>query len=144
MHKRLIFEDCKKKGFLFNLKEIDKFKIKSMIEIANTDFETAEFLDKSKRYNLSSTYKLYYDALHEITTALLILHKIKSYNHQCLFAYLCNKHKEFRIDIFERIRIKRNRLNYYGEKLTEREFYILKKTIKEYYCKVREKVLRNA
>src|SRR3989344_3618680 len=42
--------------------------------------------------------------------------KIKIENHQCLFVYLCEKHPdlEFSWEFFEKVRTKRNGINYYG------------------------------
>ena len=140
MFEKDIFQDCKKKGLLFNTQDINILKIKSILRNAETDFKTANFLNENKKESVSSIYKLYYDALHGITTAFILFEKIKSYNHQCLFAFLCHKHKEFNINIFEKIRIKRNRINYYEEILSSYEFNFLINSIKDSYKKLVAKI----
>ena len=54
--------------------------------------------------------------MHELVESFLRFDNIKVDNHQCLFAYLCEKHLEleFSWDFFEKIRTKRNGINYYG------------------------------
>jgi len=139
MFEKDIFQDCKKKGLLFNTQDIDILKIKSILKNAETDFRTANFLLENKKESVSSIYKLYYDALHEITTAFILFDKIKSYNHQCLFAFLCNKYR-FDLNIFEKIRIKRNRISYYGEILSSSEFNFLINCIQHNYKKLHAKI----
>ncbi|HLC84473.1 MAG TPA: hypothetical protein VJH22_01640 [Candidatus Nanoarchaeia archaeon] len=46
--------------------------------------------------------------------------RIKSNNHQCLFAHLCEKHPELELDwsFLEKVRTKRNEIQYYGRPAT--------------------------
>jgi len=113
------FMKCKKGGNFIVMEETDTEKIKSTLTIADADVEAANSIKKnlpkhSNQWN--SVYKLYYDALHELVESFLRLEKIKIDNHQCLFAYLCEKHLEleFNWDFFEKVRTKRNGINYYG------------------------------
>lgn len=113
------FEKCTADGKFGPIREINIDKIKSAVRIAEADFETGRNTKKGldrKSDQWSSVYKLHYDALHELVEAFLRFEKIKSDNHQCLFAYLCEKHPEleFDWDFFEKIRTKRNGINYYG------------------------------
>ena len=110
---------CKKEGKFIVTEEIDKEKIKSILGIAESDIESANSIKKnipklSSQWN--SVYKLYYDALHELTESFLRFEKVKIDSHQCLFAYLCERHPEleFSWDFFEKVRTKRNGINYYG------------------------------
>ncbi|MBW2984811.1 hypothetical protein KY361_06845 [Candidatus Woesearchaeota archaeon] len=118
------FEKCSNDGMFYPQKDIDIAKIKSMADIAKGDFESGkklkENLPKESR-QWSSVYKLYYDSLHELVGAFLRFDRIKSDNHQCLFAYLCEKHPEleFNWDFFEKVRTKRNGINYYGTPITQ-------------------------
>jgi len=58
-----------------------------------TATDTAKTLPKdSIKWN--SVYKLAYDSIHGMTQALILFDKVKIDNHQCLFAYLCEKHEE--------------------------------------------------
>lgn len=113
------FTKCKKEGKFIVTEEIDIEKIKSTLNIAEADIESADSIKKNlpKQSNQwSSVYKLYYDALHELVESFLRFDKIKIDKHQCLFAYLCEKHPEleFSWDFFEKARTKRNGINYYG------------------------------
>jgi len=77
---------------------------------------------KKERFN--SAYKLFYDVLHIVVEAYLCFDKVKSLNHQCLFAYLCEKHPELELswDFFEKIRTKRNGINYYGQPVNSKDW----------------------
>ena len=137
------YNKCETEGMFIPKKEIDKDKINSMLEIIEEDLITInELKEKMDRWN--TIYKLSYDVIHTLTEAFLMFDKIKSLNHQCLFAYLCIKHPELEFDwnFFEKIRTKRNGINYYGSSVAKQDYkdievqiflYIntLKKTIKE-------------
>lgn len=117
------FLKCRKEGRFIVIEETDLKKIKSTLTIAEGDVEAANSIKKnlpklSNQWN--SVYKLYYDALHELAESFLRFDKIKIDNHQCLFAYICEKHPEleFSWDFFEKIRTKRNGINYYGTPIT--------------------------
>ncbi|MBI5392534.1 hypothetical protein HZA96_01570 [Candidatus Woesearchaeota archaeon] len=94
-----------------------------MIELSTGDQEVAAKIKKDLHKESiiwNNVYCCYYDALHKLVEAYLMFDKITSLNHLCLFAYLCEKHKELELDwnFFERIRTKRNGINYYGQKVT--------------------------
>ena len=108
------YDQCVSEGYLIPQQEIDINRIKSMLEIAKDDLESAKELMKTQKWN--TIYKLNYDVLHTLTEALLRFDRIKSENHKCLFSFLCAKHPELDFDwgFFEKIRTKRNGINYYG------------------------------
>ena len=113
------FDRCRKEGKFIVLEELDLEKIKSSLVIAEGDIESADTLKKNtpvKSAKWNSIYKLYYDAMHELVESFLRFEKIKIENHRCLFAYLCEKHPEldFNWEFFEKVRTKRNGINYYG------------------------------
>ena len=119
LNQKEAFLKCKKEGKFIIIEQIDEERIKATLAIAESDVESANILkknllNKSKQWN--SVYKLYYDALHELVEAFLRFERIKIDNHQCLFAYLCETHPEldFSWDFFEKVRTKRNGINYYG------------------------------
>ncbi len=121
------FLKCKKEGKFIFFEENKIKEIISTIEIAEADIKSADILKKEishKSMQWVSIYKLYYDAIHELTEAFLKFEKIKIDNHQCLFAYLCEKHPELDLDwdFFEKIRTKRNGINYYGQQTTYEDF----------------------
>jgi hypothetical protein len=145
------FTKCKKGGNFIVTEGVDKEKIKSTRVIAEADIESANTIKKGlpKQSNQWNTvYKLYYDALHELAESFLRFEKIKIDNHQCLFAYLCQKHPEleFNWEFFEKVRTKRNGINYYGTPITfsewnevEIQFNLYIKIIKEKINKMLEK-----
>jgi len=113
------FMKCKKEGRFIVVEDVDIDKIKSTIVIADSDVDSANAIKKNiskKSHQWNSVYKLYYDALHELVESFLRFERIKIDNHQCLFAYICEKHAEldFDWDFFEKVRTKRNGINYYG------------------------------
>lgn len=116
------YEKCISEGTIKSQERIDTEKIKATLKIAEEDLESGKDLIKKERYN--SAYKMHYDVLHELTEAYLLFDKIKSLNHQCLFAYLCEKHPELELDwdFFETVRTKRNGINYYGKPVTSKDF----------------------
>ncbi|MEW5896806.1 MAG: hypothetical protein AB1668_03890 [Nanoarchaeota archaeon] len=101
LNQKEAFLKCKKEGRFIFKEEVDTEKIKSTLKIADADVESANLIKKnlpkqSSQWN--SIYKLYYDALHELTESFLEFEKIKIDNHQCLFSYLCEKHPELEFD----------------------------------------------
>jgi hypothetical protein len=144
------FLKCKRDG-RFNIREdIDLEKIKSTGIIAGADIDSADMIKKNLSKNSvqwSTVYKLYYDALHELAEAFLRFEKVKIDNHQCLFAYLCEKHPEldFSWEFLEKARTKRNGINYYGRpidfegwKEVEMQFiFYIKKLKEEIYSRIK-------
>ena len=127
-------DKCISEGNILLQDNIDINRIKSMIQIANDDLESAKSLIKNKEPRYGSIYKLYYDVLHQLTEALLLFDKVKSYNHQCLFSYLCTKHPELELDwnFFEKIRTKRNGVHYYGNQIGEKDWKEIKLQLELY------------
>lgn len=117
-----VFERCDSEGVFIPRESVDVEKIKSTVRIAIEDLENGNDAKKKKRYNCA--YKMYYDALREIIEAFLSFDKIKSTNHIGLFAYLCVKYPCFELDwdFFEKIRTKRNGINYYSIPVTFNDF----------------------
>jgi hypothetical protein len=118
------YNECAINGLLFPLdrKFMHFLKSNSILDSIDNDIKT---IDELKDKNRASTiYKLSYDVLHSLAEAVLFFDNVKSYNHKCLFAHLCFKHPEFGLDwdFFEKIRVKRNDLSYYGESITENDW----------------------
>lgn len=117
------YSNCRKEGKINPVADVDFEKIKSMLIISESDLLAGQSLKKNN--NLwNSVYKLHYDALHELVEAFLLFDKIKTDNHQCLFAYLCEKHPKLDFDwaFFEKVRTKRNGINYYGTPIIYQDF----------------------
>lgn len=113
------YDLCTQNGYFLPQEKVDKKKIRAIIMIATADFEQAHILvlSTTKESNGWSTiYKLHYDVLRELVDAFLCFDKIKSSNHQCAFTYLCEKHTDLEFDwnFLEKIRTKRNGIQYYG------------------------------
>lgn len=72
----------------------------------------------------------------------LDLEKIKSDNHQCLFAYLCHHHPELELnwDFLEKIRTKRNGINYYGMPISFKDWKEIELQLKLYIKKLKEEI----
>ena len=109
------YVNCNTDGMFLPQKDIDKGKVKTMLAIVEEDLKTISEL-KNKTDRANTLYKLSYDVVHTLTEALLLFDKVKSLNHQCLFAHLCIKHPELELDwdFFEKIRTRRNGIHYYG------------------------------
>jgi len=139
------FEKCKKEGKIIPTAETDTERIRSTLMIAESDIESGKILKKILKRDgnqWSSIYKLYYDALHELTEAFLRFDKIKTDNHQCLFSYLCEKHPELELswDFLEKIRTKRNGINYYGIPVKYEDFKEIELQTLIYINKLKEEI----
>jgi hypothetical protein len=93
--------------------------------VINSDIYREGALDRAKLLPKDDSkwmlvYVDYYEAIRLLADALAHLEKKRITNHQCLFAYLCKSHPglELDFDFFERIRTKRNGVNYHGQRLT--------------------------
>lgn len=142
---------CSKDGMLLPRAEINTDKISTMLELSQSDIEAANMLLKANQggnFHWNTIYKLYYDALHSLVEAFLIFDKIKSRNHQCLFAYLCVKHSEldFSWNFFEKARTKRNGISYYGQPVNKKDWKEIEVQMKLYINTLKkeiEKKLKN-
>ena len=139
------YEKCEADGMFLPQQDTDFRKINSMLAIIEEDLKTIEELQhKNDRFN--TLYKLSYDVLHILTEAFLLFDKIKSANHQCLFAYLCMQHPELELDwdFFEKVRTKRNGIHYYGSSVGRAEWKEISLQIIVYintlHRKIREKL----
>jgi len=114
------YNQCVSNGMISPQEEIDVHKIKSMIEIVNNDLSSIKRL----KNEWNTIYKLNYDVLRVLVEAFLRFDNVKSHNHQCLFTYLCVKHPELELnwDFFEKVRTKRNGINYYGTLIIEKDW----------------------
>ena len=139
------FMKCKKRGNFLVVDEVNLERIKSTLSIADADIEAANSIKKSipKQSNQwNSVYKLYYDALHELVESFLRFEKTKINNHQCLFVYLCEKHQklDFDWDFFEKVRTKRNGINYYGTPIDFNDWKEVEFQFILYIKKLREEI----
>lgn len=113
-------ELCKRSGEYKKLAFVNRQQIKSLLENAETNVNSANLIASSideKDPKWMSVYIDYYDALHILAEAFLQFENRKIANHQCLFAFLCKNHPEFDWYFFEEIRFNRNGAHYYGKKI---------------------------
>ena len=141
------FMKCKKEGKFIIIEDVDKEKIKATLKIAEADVESANFIKKhilKESNQWTSVYKLYYDALHELVESFLRFERVKIDNHQCLFVYLCEKHPglEFSWDFFEKVRTKRNGINYYGILVDFNDWKEVELQFNLYIKKLKEEIKR--
>ncbi|MBS3166186.1 hypothetical protein J4444_03630 [Candidatus Woesearchaeota archaeon] len=121
-NKEEAYDWCIGDGQIISREEIGKDRIESNLQIAKEGIESGKDNITKKRWN--STYKDHYDALHLLVESYLIFDKVKSKNHQCLFTFICVKHAELELDwnFFDKIRTKRNGINYYGTTVNEKDW----------------------
>jgi hypothetical protein len=105
-------------GYLRELSEANPGKIRSLLENAEIIENSAKLLSKAldrKAREWMSVYSLSYDALRILSEALLVSDRLDATNHQCLFAALVMRFPglELSWDFLERVRTKRNGLDYY-------------------------------
>ncbi|MBS3095384.1 hypothetical protein J4231_01770 [Candidatus Woesearchaeota archaeon] len=140
------YNEYESKGEFKDQEAANKEKIKLMIEISKANLDSADLLKKNletRSLQWCVIYKLYYDSLRELADALVLLDNKKILNHQGLFAYLCTKHPELDLDwnFFEKVRTKRNGINYYGTFVTANEFREIELQT-ELYIKALEKAVK--
>jgi len=131
---------CLSEGEVNSRQEIDEDIIKVCLNIAEEDLLSAKDAIVKKRWN--SAYKLYYDVIHQLAEAFIHLDGIKIKTHLCLFVYLCIKHPEldFDWDFFERIRTKRNGINYYGTPVSFNDWKEVELQFNLYIQKLKEEI----
>ena len=96
-----ILDKCIAEGFLRKQQEYDLNLIKSIVNIAKEDMIQLRKLIAGTKQNdegWSSIYKMAYDVIHELVDAFLRFDYVKSDNHICMFAHLCERHPELELD----------------------------------------------
>jgi uncharacterized protein (UPF0332 family) len=113
------FEYYLKKGDVLK-RQPDKRLAKALAE------ESSQRLTHAKSLKLSDANAKYilehaYEAAREIADAVLYTQGFKSYSHEATISYFQGKLSAREIDIFDRLRKKRNGIKYYGENVTTEE-----------------------
>lgn len=133
-------------GGHFRIREsVSKEQIATMFHISNIFLESAQDLMKGlekKSLKWSVVYTLHYDAVRELADIIALFDNKKIANHQCLFAYLCKNHPEMDLDwnFFEKIRTKRNGLDYYGSLITYENWKEVEVQMKIYFNALKKAV----
>lgn len=113
------FAECERDGFYKEQVPPTPEEIQTMMRLGDAIVRQAQRLiplTPKDSIDWTVIYTMHYDALHQMTEAFLQLYKIKVSNHQCMFAYLCEKHPELQLDwgFLEEFRTRRNGAHYYG------------------------------
>ncbi len=118
------YDKCIAEGSIIPLLKIDHEKIRFLLKKSLEDLESIKEASKSKKLSYDFLLKAHYETMHFLASCVLLLDKVKSLNHECLFAYLCTKHPELDSDwgFFQKIRTKRNGITYYFESITKEEW----------------------
>src|SRR3989338_1615991 len=84
-----VYNQCVAEGSLQEPEEIDTEKAKSLLDNAKQDLDTLKktlpIMEKKKNFNLIWTSR--YEIIRQLVQGILLLEKVNSSNHQCLFAY---------------------------------------------------------
>jgi hypothetical protein len=122
------WKDCNLNKFVKKIKP-DENLIKSLILSSENKLKSGELLEINN-ITASSKLSLFYDSLREILEAISIKKRFKIYNHECFVGFLkeiCNE-DEFSKS-FDKLRIVRNQINYYGKTFSVEDIdYLIDKT----------------
>jgi hypothetical protein len=114
-----VYRECIVEGIIQYSKEAGFGKAKTLLEIAEKDIETLRSIEPifEEKQNFSLAWSSRYEVIRQLVDAILLLEKVKSENHQCLFAHACMKHRDWGIewDSIETMRLLRNKVHYEGK-----------------------------
>lgn len=121
------YTNCEGEGSFLPVAEPDLHQIEAMLTLAESDLQAAKDWIKQAPKDgphWNAIFRLHYDILHLLLEAFVLFDALKAKTHECLFAYVCEKHREleFSWDFLEGIRRKRNRSVYYGEPATYQQW----------------------
>ncbi|MEK6898762.1 MAG: hypothetical protein AABW79_01560 [Nanoarchaeota archaeon] len=97
---------------------IDLELINSLRQTSENKKLSADILPLNET-TITSKISLYYDSARELLEAIAISKNFKIYNHECYTCFLKEIVKNEELSqLFDRLRILRNSLNYYGQSIT--------------------------
>lgn len=146
-----VYNQCVAEGNLQEPEEADIEKARSLLENAEQDLDTLKdiipIMEKKKNFGL--IWKSQYEIIRQLVQGILILEKIRSENHQCLYAYICIKHKEWDIDweTIETMRLLRNGVHYEGRPIsaeTWKEYKLRFSVYDQAFIKILNQKLKDA
>ncbi len=132
------WEECRDKKFIKEVAK-DEYLINSLIKSSKKKFESSKRL-KLDSITASAKISLVYESLREILEAFAIKKGFKVYNHECFCAFLdeiCND--KISSEKFNRFRIIRNQINYYGKEISVEEAEIIIKDLVLFRDKMEKK-----
>ncbi len=135
------WKECNLYRFVKKVKP-DENLIKSLIFSSGNKLKSGEFLETTE-ITVSSKLSLFYESLREILEAIALKKGFKIYNHECFVSFLkeiCNEKRLSRY--FDRFRVLRNQINYYGKNLPIKNAKFIMKEIKELRINLIKKYLK--
>jgi len=136
MNKKIDWEDCKKRRIAKEI-SVDVGLVNYIIESAKDREKTAKMLPINNTTK-ETVVSLMYDVLRELLEALSIKQGYKIYNHECYAPFLRSiiRDEDFSRD-FDTLRLLRNKINYYGRKISLDESKEVLNTIRDLIKKTR-------
>ncbi len=132
------WQECLRKRIVKNT-SIDSHKITSILEISKEKLKVALLLEDKHYYG---KLPLLYETLRELLECLALQHRYKIYNHECYTAFLKEiMHESSLGDSFDKFRILRNGINYYGKKITFEEAQEIMIQMIEFIKKIEQKLV---
>ena len=114
------WKECKEKRFVKEIK-IDKSLIHSLIESSKKKIESNKRL-MLDQITASTKVGIAYESIREVLESLAIKMGFKIYNHECFCSFLDEICKDRSSSIeFNRFRMIRNQINYYGKDISIEE-----------------------
>jgi hypothetical protein len=114
------WKDCMNKKIVRS-GEVDTELIKSLMLTSKNKLLSANLLDLNETTS-ASKLSLCYDSLRELLEALAISKGYKIYNHECYTSFLKEIIKNLNLaEKFDRLRLLRNSINYYGQNINIKE-----------------------
>jgi len=132
------FEDFIKKGQV-RKSSVDSQLVKSILSSSEGDLK---FLSKIKidEFSARKVFSNYYDVTRSLLEALAIQHGYKIYAHEP-FVYFLKSIKEEVLSLkFDRFRLLRNKVNYYGKSLLAEEVKEYKEELIDLIDKIKSKI----
>ncbi|MBI2630567.1 hypothetical protein HYW76_05705 [Candidatus Pacearchaeota archaeon] len=118
------WEECKGKEIAKEA-SIDIPLINSLIESSKNKLNSSFRLELEKE-TAGSKLSLAYDSLRELLEALALKKGFKIYNHECFCSFLNEICKDSSSSLeFDRLRIIRNQVNYYGKQIPTKDTEII-------------------
>ncbi len=136
----LSWEEFIREGIVRKI-SIDKNLILSLIKTSNEGLNFFKDI-KVNENNSSTLFKNYYDVLREICEALALSRGYKIYQHEAITSFLKTILREDKISYkFDRFRILRNGIHYYGKTILKEETERSINEIKEIINLIKRKYL---
>jgi len=145
-----VYNQCVAEGYLQEPEDVDIEKAKSLLDNVAQDLDTLKdttpIMERKKNFNLIWSSR--YEIIRQLVQGILLLEKVNSENHQCLYAYICVKHEEWDIDweTIETMRLLRNGVHYEGRPIaaeTWKEYKLKFEVYTQTFNKILKEKLQN-